>query len=49
VFDAMIVAVCRETGVDELLTEDVDFRRFRAFRTVSLKEFGRRAGRGSRP
>jgi uncharacterized protein len=31
VFDAQIVAVCRETGVSRLLTEDRDFARFRKF------------------
>jgi predicted nucleic acid-binding protein len=36
VFDAQIVAVCRETGVSELLTEDRDFDRFRNFRTRRL-------------
>jgi len=29
VFDAQIVAVCREYGVDVLLTEDRDFERFK--------------------
>jgi uncharacterized protein len=28
VFDAQIVAVCREHGVDTILTQDRDFRRF---------------------
>jgi predicted nucleic acid-binding protein len=28
VFDAQIVALCREAGVTELLTEDRDFDRF---------------------
>jgi toxin-antitoxin system PIN domain toxin len=36
VFDAQIVAVCRESGVSELLTEDRDFDRFRKFRTRRL-------------
>ena len=31
VFDAQIVALCREAGVTSLLTEDRDFARFRAF------------------
>jgi len=31
VFDAQIVALCREAGVGALLTEDRDFARFRAF------------------
>jgi len=28
VFDAQIVALCRESGVSQLLTEDRDFGRF---------------------
>ncbi len=36
VFDAQIVAVCREAGVGALLTEDRDFDRFRGFRTNRL-------------
>ena len=36
VFDAQIVAVCRESGVTSLLTEDRDFARFRGFRTEAL-------------
>ena len=28
VFDAQIAALCREAGVDEILTEDRDFNRF---------------------
>jgi toxin-antitoxin system PIN domain toxin len=36
VFDAQIVAVCREAGVSELLTEDRDFDRFPGFRTARL-------------
>lgn len=35
VFDAQIVALCREAGVSEL-TEDRDFARFPAFRTRRL-------------
>ena len=31
VFDAQLVALCREAGVRELLTEDRDFARFRDF------------------
>lgn len=37
VFDAQIVAVCREAGVTTLVTEDRDFARFRGFRTRRLK------------
>jgi len=36
VFDAQIVAVCREAGVTTLLTEDRDFARFRRFKTEGL-------------
>lgn len=36
VFDAQIVAVCREHGVSSLLTEDRDFERFRDFGTTRL-------------
>lgn len=36
VFDAQIVAVCRESGVTSLLTEDRDFARFRRFKTERL-------------
>ncbi len=36
VFDAQVVAVCRESGVRALLTEDRDFDRFRAFATIQL-------------
>jgi toxin-antitoxin system PIN domain toxin len=36
VFDAAIVAICRENGVTELLTEDRDFDRFARFTTVRL-------------
>jgi uncharacterized protein len=38
VFDAVIVAVCRESGARALLTEDKDFRRFPRFSTLSLDE-----------
>lgn len=37
VFDAQIVAVCRESGVSALLTEDRDFDRFPGFGTVRLE------------
>lgn len=36
VFDAQIVALCREHGVRALLTEDRDFRRFRTFAVEDL-------------
>jgi toxin-antitoxin system PIN domain toxin len=36
VFDAQIVAVCREQGVRALLTEDRDFARFPGFATERL-------------
>lgn len=36
VFDAQIVAICRENGVTALLTEDRDFGRFENFRTMRL-------------
>ncbi len=36
VFDAAIVAVCREWGARSFLTEDRDFDRFRGFRTERL-------------
>ena len=36
VFDAQIVALCREAGVRTLLTEDRDFDRFPAFATERL-------------
>ena len=36
VFDAQIVALCREAGVRELITEDRDFRRFKDFVAVAL-------------
>ncbi|RME30604.1 MAG: PIN domain-containing protein [Deltaproteobacteria bacterium] len=35
-FDAQIAAVCRENGVDRILTEDRDFARFRWLRLVDL-------------
>jgi hypothetical protein len=37
VFDAQVVAVCRENGVSALLTEDHDFDRFQGFQTVHLE------------
>lgn len=37
VFDAQIVALCREAGVTALLTEDRDFTRFRGFPVRRLK------------
>ena len=37
VFDAQIVALCREAGAGALLTEDRDFDRFRAFKTQRLE------------
>ena len=36
VFDAQIVALCRESGVRTLITEDRDFDRFRGFATERL-------------
>jgi toxin-antitoxin system PIN domain toxin len=36
VFDAQIVAVCRESGVSSLLTEDRDFARFPRFAIQTL-------------
>jgi hypothetical protein len=36
VFDAQIVALCRESGVRALLTEDRDFSRFPGFATERL-------------
>ena len=38
VFDAQIVALCREAGVRSLLTEDRDFDRFSAFATERLPD-----------
>jgi predicted nucleic acid-binding protein len=35
-FDAQIAAVCREHGIDELLTADRDFARFPALRITGL-------------
>lgn len=39
VFEAQIVAACREHGVTSLLTEDRDFARFPSIRVVRLGEF----------
>lgn len=36
VFDAQIVAVCREAGISALLTEDRDFARFQGFPVQQL-------------
>ncbi|HEX9766057.1 MAG TPA: TA system VapC family ribonuclease toxin [Nitriliruptorales bacterium] len=36
VFDAQIAALCRAHGVDRILTEDRDFRRFPGLERVSL-------------
>ena len=36
VFDAQIVALCRECGVSTLITEDRDFERFENFSTERL-------------
>ncbi len=36
VFDAQLVALCRETGVSTLLTEDRDFDRFASLKTERL-------------
>ena len=38
VFDAQIAALCRESGVVRLVTEDRDFDRFRGLRTERLTE-----------
>jgi len=37
VFDAQIVALCREHGVSRLLTHDRDFDRFKGFQTERLE------------
>lgn len=37
VFDAMIVALCREHGVGTILTEDRDFKRFEGVRVAHLR------------
>ena len=36
VFDAQVVAVCREGGVSELVTEDRDFNRFKGLNVVGI-------------
>lgn len=36
VFDAQVVALCVEHGVEAVLTEDRDFDRFRGLRTLRL-------------
>ena len=36
VFDAQIAALCREHGVERLLSEDRDFKRFPALTLVTL-------------
>jgi predicted nucleic acid-binding protein len=36
-FDAQLVAVCREHGVVEILTEDRDFARFETPRPIRLQ------------
>jgi uncharacterized protein len=38
VFDAQIAAVCREHGVDRILTEDLDFKRFTFLEIVTLAD-----------
>jgi hypothetical protein len=38
VFDAQIAAVCREHGVERLLTEDRDFSRFTFLKVVTLAD-----------
>jgi toxin-antitoxin system PIN domain toxin len=38
VFDAQVVAVCREAGVGSLLTEDRDFDRFSDFPTSRIEQ-----------
>jgi hypothetical protein len=39
VFDAQIVALCREHGIDTILSEDRDFGRFTGFRAVPLDRY----------
>ena len=36
VFDAQIVAVCRESGVSQLVTQDRDFNRFKGLNVVGI-------------
>ena len=38
VFDAQIVALCRESGISRLLTEERDFDRFKGLVTEHLDE-----------
>jgi toxin-antitoxin system PIN domain toxin len=38
VFDAQIAALCREHGIERILTEDRDFTRFSFLKVVSLAE-----------
>ncbi|MDP9087352.1 MAG: PIN domain-containing protein [Pseudomonadota bacterium] len=37
-FDAQIAAVCREHGIDQLLTADKDFARFKNLRIIGLED-----------
>ncbi len=37
-FDAQIVALCREHGIDSILTNDRDFERFETPRALRLEE-----------
>jgi predicted nucleic acid-binding protein len=36
IFDAQLVAVCREHGIDTILSEDRDFRRFPSIKLHTL-------------
>jgi predicted nucleic acid-binding protein len=38
VFDAQIASVCREHGVERLLTEDRDFSRFTFLEVITLAD-----------
>ena len=38
VLDAQIVALCREGGVSQLITEDRDFKRFKGLRSAGIEE-----------
>jgi len=38
VFDAQIAALCRESGVNVLITEDAHFSRFRGIRVRTLSQ-----------
>lgn len=40
IFDALIVAVCLEHGVDEILSEDTGLRRFTSVRLRALSDAG---------